>query len=185
MGMCAADILGLELPQADKRLCTFVETDGCLVDGISVSTGCWVGRRTLKVVDFGKMAAVFVDTCTQRAIRIVPHPEARRMVKYYAPQAESDWHAYLEAYQVMPVDALLVVRPVQLTVDMQAIIGHDSQRAACDLCGEEIFNGREARQAGRTLCCACAGETYYAYSSGYDYWQVGQWQNHLVGKIGG
>ena len=44
-------------------------TDGCLIDGIAVATGCWVGNRTLRVVDYGKSAATFVDTATQRAPR--------------------------------------------------------------------------------------------------------------------
>jgi len=63
MGMYAADILGLALPQHAKRLYTFIETDGAL-DGVSVATVCWVGRHTMQVLDFGKMAATFEDTHT-------------------------------------------------------------------------------------------------------------------------
>jgi formylmethanofuran dehydrogenase subunit E len=45
-------------------LLTILETDGCAADGVSAATGCWVGRRTLRVEDFGKVAATFVDTQT-------------------------------------------------------------------------------------------------------------------------
>ena len=38
-----------------------VETDGCFVDGIEVSTGVTVGHRSLRVVDLGKIAATFVS----------------------------------------------------------------------------------------------------------------------------
>ena len=59
MGLLAAEVMGLDLPQTDKRLLTIIETDGCAADGISVATGCWVGRRTLRVEDYGKVAATF------------------------------------------------------------------------------------------------------------------------------
>jgi formylmethanofuran dehydrogenase subunit E len=64
IGMYAGELLGLELPQTDKRLYTFVETDGCFADGVSVAAGCWLGRRTMRLMDYGKVAAVFVDTCS-------------------------------------------------------------------------------------------------------------------------
>src|ERR1700679_3218531 len=44
-----------------KRLVTFVEIDRCATDAIGVVTGCRVGKRALKLRDWGKMAATFVD----------------------------------------------------------------------------------------------------------------------------
>ena len=161
MGMYAAEYLGLDLPQRDKRLYTFIETDGCTLDGVSVATGCWVGRRTMQVLDFGKMAATFVDTRTDQAVRIIPHPEVRQVVSRYAPGAQDHWHTYLEAYQVMPLDELLVAQPVSLTVSMRAIISREDARTLCERCGEEIFNEREVRLEDQVLCRACAGQSYF------------------------
>ena len=161
MGMCAARYLGLDLPQRNKRLYTFIETDGCALDGVSVATGCWVGRRTMQALDFGKMAATFVDTHTDQAVRIIPHPEVRQAVSRYASHAKDHWHAYLEAYRVMPLDELLVTQPVQLAVSMKAIINREDARALCDRCGEEIFNEREVRLEDQVLCRSCAGWSYF------------------------
>lgn len=161
MGMCAAEYLGLDLPQRDKRLYTFIETDGCALDGVSVATGCWVGRRTMQVFDFGKIAATFVDIRTERAIRIIPHPEVRNTVSRYVPHTKDHWHAYLEAYQVMPLDELLVIQPVQLSVSIKALISREDARVCCDLCGEEIFNEREVHLKGQVLCRTCAGVSYF------------------------
>jgi formylmethanofuran dehydrogenase subunit E len=161
MGMCAAEVLRFDLPQTGKQLFTFIETDGCFCDGVSVSTGCWVGRRTLRVMDFGKMAATFVDTHTERAVRIAPHPEARLFVDQYARQAEDQWHAYLEAYQSMPLDKLLIMQSVRLTVSMSAIINREGAKAYCSQCGEEIFNECEVQFEDQTLCRSCAGQAYY------------------------
>jgi formylmethanofuran dehydrogenase subunit E len=72
MGRLVAHLLDLDLPQSDKRLLTIVETDGCFTSGLSVATNCWVGRRTMRVEDYGKVAATFVDTATGQAIRIAP-----------------------------------------------------------------------------------------------------------------
>ena len=164
MGMYAAEYFGLDLPQRDKRLYTFIETDGCALDGVSVATGCWVGRRTMQVLDFGKMAATFVDTHTGQAVRIIPHLEVRQAVSRYVPQAKDHWHTYLEAYQVMPLDELLVAQPVFLTVSMRAIISHEDARVLCDRCGEEIFNEREVHLENQVLCRACAGQSYFELS---------------------
>jgi len=165
MGICAADLLGLDLPQQDKRLFTFIETDGCLLDGASVATGCSVGHRTMQICDFGKMAATFVDTQTDCAIRVFPHPKVRQNIYQYAQQANDQWHAYLEAYQVMPVDELLVVQPVRLLVSMSAIISHDGVKTLCCRCGEEIFNEREVRVDGQVFCRSCAGQAYCDFLS--------------------
>lgn len=167
MGLFGVRLLGLldgneyRFDNPKKRLLTIMETDGCGADGVAVATSCHVGRRTLRVVDFGKMAATFVDTVTEKAVRIAPSAQSRELAPDYAPGARSRWHAYLEAYQVMPDDLLLEWQPVQLSTAVREIISRPSVRALCDVCGEEIINEREVVGNGRTLCRACAGESYY------------------------
>lgn len=63
MGQLAGEFLGLPLPQQDKRLFVFVETDGCFADGVMVATGCSLGHRTMRLEDKGKATATFIDTC--------------------------------------------------------------------------------------------------------------------------
>jgi formylmethanofuran dehydrogenase subunit E len=156
MGMHAADLLGLDLPQRDKRLLVIVETDGCFVDGVTVATGCTIGHRTLRWVDDGKVAATFVDTQGDQAVRIHPSPRARGLAPRYAPNASSRWHAYLDGYQVMPVEELLVSTPVTLAVPVEILVSSPDRRATCVACGEEIFNGREFVLEGQVLCRRCA-----------------------------
>jgi len=161
MGWLAGEMLELDLPQTQKRLFTFVETDGCFADGISVATGCWLGRRTLRLMDYGKVAATFVDTQTSLAIRIWPHLETRNRAYDYAPNEPSRWHTMLKAYQIMPNDELLCWQAVELTVSMQAIISQPGLRVKCVCCGEEIINEREVIQEGQILCRACGASPYY------------------------
>jgi formylmethanofuran dehydrogenase subunit E len=160
MGLLAGKLLGLELPRSDKRLLVLLETDGCFADGVSVATGCWLGRRTMRLFDYGKVAATFVDTKTEQALRIAPHPEARERARALLPFV-SKWQAYLEGYQLLPEEELLVARAVQLEFSLSAMISHAGARAVCQSCGEEIINGREAVQGGQVLCLGCAGDGYY------------------------
>ena len=161
MGMLAGELLGLDLPQTGKRLLIIAETDGCVIDGIAALTHCSVGRRTLRVEDYGKIAATFVDTDTARAVRIVPRLAARRRARTFAPEARNRWEAYLLGYQRMPADELLAVQSVQLALPLEQIVSRFGAKAVCDGCGEEIINGREIIRDGTTLCRACAGPAYY------------------------
>ena len=161
MALLGGRRLGLEVPQADKRLLTIIETDGCAADGVAVAAGCWVGRRTLRVLDFGKVAATFVDTFTGRAVRVLPGPRSRKLARTYAPEATSRWEAYLLGYQRMPDEELLVAQEVVLTVSLEKLLSKDGYRVTCQICGEEIINEREVIREGSVLCRACAGERYY------------------------
>lgn len=145
----------------DKRLLTIVETDGCGADGIAVATNCAIGRRTLRVMDFGKVAATLVDTLSGRALRLAPIPTARQEAICHAVDAPSRWHAYLEAYQTMADSSLFQAQPVELIIPVSEIISTPDQRAVCDLCGEEIVNQRQIYQNDKTLCRPCAGIQSY------------------------
>jgi formylmethanofuran dehydrogenase subunit E len=161
MGMYAAELLRLTLPQRDKRLLTIVETDGCFTNGIAVSTGCWLGHRTLRCVDYGKVAATFVDTLTGEAVRIHPSGASRKLAQRHAATAADRWHAYLQGYQVMPAQDLFDVDRVRLACPVEELVSTPDRRAVCDRCQEEIINGREVESGGRLLCRGCASGAYY------------------------
>ncbi len=161
MGLYASELFGFPLPSSDKRLFAFVETDGCLTDGIAVATGCWWGNRTMRLVDYGKSAVTFVDVQTEKAIRISPTLESRSRALDYAPKAPDRWHAQLAAYQVMPNAELLLAREVVLAISLKVIISQHGGRVICEECGEDIMNERQVVQEGRILCRACARDAYY------------------------
>lgn len=148
----------------EKRLLTFVETDGCGSDGIAIATGCSVGHRTLRVVDYGKVAATLVDTHTKKAVRVSPSTYSRELALRYASVAPSRWHAYLEAYQIMPDDQLLKIQQVRIKQSVSEIVSDPEARAICERCGEEIINEREVLLNSEILCLDCAGGSYYSIS---------------------
>jgi formylmethanofuran dehydrogenase subunit E len=161
MGRHAGELLGLALPQQDKRLLTIVETDGCFADGVAVATNCWVGRRTLRVEDFGKCAAVFVDSQSGHSLRLSPLPTLRQLALAYAPEARNRWEGMLLGYQRMRPAEMFTSQGVTLKTAVEQLISHEGLRVNCDSCGEEIMNGRQIAQHGLTLCRGCAGSAYY------------------------
>lgn len=162
MGMYAGLLLDLNLPQTDKRLLTIVETDGCFVSGISASTGCWVSRRTLRVHDYGKVAATFVDTLTGQSIRLAPQPDIRSLASVYAPNEENRWQTQLIGYQNMPDKSLFSFQRVELNKSISEIVSKPGMREICQMCGEEIMNQREVHHNGTVLCQPCSGISYYS-----------------------
>lgn len=161
IGLAGAAALGLDLPRRDKQLLIFVESDGCFADGVEVATGCTLGHRTLRLEDYGKIAAVFVDVASERAVRVAPRLDVRERAYAYAPGERRHYFAQLQGYQAMPDGELLTIQPVALATPVAAIVSRPIVRANCAQCGEEIINEREIVDSGQTLCRSCAGPGYY------------------------
>ncbi len=161
MGMLAGELLGLEVPQAKKRLVTIIETDGCFTDGVAVATNCWVGRRTMFVKDYGKIGATFLDTTTGKSFRLTPHPDARASAQQAAPDARNRWEGYLLGYQRLSDEGLFRVQDVVLNDPLKKLISRAGAKQVCAACGEEVFNEREILQEGRVYCRSCTGGGYF------------------------
>lgn len=165
IGLLAGRLFEMPFPQLDKRIIAIAETDGCFVDGVSAATGCYVGRRTLRIEDYGKIAVTFVDTRTEQAIRIAPNDNVRELAREYAPNARNKWETQLIGYQHIPDELLLHWQSVELTVPIKQIVGRAGKRVNCEICGEEIINQREVVHEGTILCKSCAGESYFRFAS--------------------
>jgi formylmethanofuran dehydrogenase subunit E len=172
--MCPGQVLGIRMAMLGlkalaiddpakyrKRLVTFVEIDRCATDAVSLVTGCRLGKRSLKFLDFGKVAATFVDLETHRAVRIVAREEARNKAKQMFPALSDHYQAQLAAYKVMDDDDLFIVKGVRVKLEPQDLPGRPHSRVICEQCGEGINDGRERRAGGRVVCRSCAGEGYY------------------------
>ncbi len=162
MAMLGLKQLGIDDPgKHRKRLLTFVEIDRCATDAVSLVTGCRLGRRSLKYVDYGKVAATFVDLDTNRAVRVVARDDSRLKAKSMFPELADAYKQQLEAYKVMDDRELFTLQPVRVKLRPEDLPGRSNSRVVCDQCGEGVNDGRERRMGGRALCRSCAGESYY------------------------
>jgi formylmethanofuran dehydrogenase subunit E len=161
MAQAGARALSLEIPRKDKLLLVIAETDGCFLDGLEVAAGVSPGRRTLRIEDYGKIAATFVDVRTGEAVRLAPRLDVRSRAATYAPGETRHYFAQLAGYQVMPEEELFSVLPVILNSSVEELISRSGVRANCAACGEEIMNEREVMVDGAAYCRSCWGQAYY------------------------
>lgn len=161
MAMLGCRLIGIEEPKVGKRLIVYVEIDRCAADAINTVTGCRLGKRTLKFRDFGKLAATFLNTETNEAVRVVARESSRELAKERFAHLPTKKAQQLEAYQTLPDEDLFLWHPVRVNLPDADKPGHPLSRVACAECGEGINDQREITRDGRTLCRACAGERYY------------------------
>lgn len=161
IGLAGMKAFGFHEPPVKKQLLVISETDGCFVDGVIAATGCTVGHRTLRVEDYGKVAATFVDTILGRAVRVAPRTDIRIRACAFVPEESRHYFAQMQAYQSMPDKEMLTIRDIVLNTAIEQIISRPGVRVNCDLCGEEIMNEREVHRNGRILCQTCANGGYY------------------------
>jgi formylmethanofuran dehydrogenase subunit E len=162
MGLAGLAVLGLEGPVKKGDAVVIIETDGCFADGIEVATGASIGHRNLRLADFGKTAATFVDIKTERAIRLSPAPGVRALSENYAPEMEQRYNAQLHGYQRMPEKELFNYQEVILKPSLKTILSQPGIRVECERCGEEIINERSVIVDGAVICQTCAGRGYYS-----------------------
>lgn len=161
MAMLGCQLLHIDEPKEDKRLMVYVEIDRCMADAIAAVTGCRLGKRTLKHVDYGKCAGTFVDQTSGFGVRIVAQDDARLHVWRYAPVGLGKNEAQREAYKVMSDEELFAVQEVIVHIPSHDQPGPPVSRVKCTLCGEGINDHREVHRDGKVLCRACAHGSYY------------------------
>ncbi len=164
MAMEGCRLIGLDnpavLPQI-KQLIVYVEMDRCATDAISFVTGVKLGRRSLKFIDHGIMAATFVNLATTKAFRLVSTETSRHLAREYAPEIEDENEQQLEGYKRMPIDALFTIQEVTVDVPVCDMPGPTRFKAVCQRCGQTVRDKREVLQNNEILCRPCALGTYF------------------------
>ena len=165
MALLGCSEIGIEDPKgADrKKLIVWVEIDRCMADAISASTGVRLGKRSLKYKDYGKVAATFLNTETNKAVRIVALESSRALADERHPEIANKSDRQFQTYRAASDDDLFVVQLVAVEYGVNDAPGSPRVRVTCDRCGEGVNDGREERVkiSGETLCRSCAGGTYY------------------------
>ncbi len=164
MAMEGCRLIGLDepskLPQI-KKLIVYIEMDRCATDAISFVTGVRLGRRSLKFIDNGIMAATFVNLETKKAFRIVSTEESRDLAAGYAPEIEDKRQQQLEGYKRMPLEELFTIQEVTVDVPASDMPGPTRFKAVCEACGQVVRDKREIMKNGKILCRPCALGSYY------------------------
>lgn len=152
-----SELLEIDEPFGNKSLIVYVETDRCAADAIQTVTGCKLGRRSLKHLDYGKMAATFVDIHKNKAIRVSVPAHVRELAKRDSDKE----NPFMEAYKIMPDEKLFAFEEVIVHFKPEDLPGKPLRRIICENCGEEVNDGREVVVDSRKICKACYSKPYY------------------------
>jgi formylmethanofuran dehydrogenase subunit E len=165
MAMLGCRLIGLDEPTRHdqvKKLIVYVEMDRCTGDAVAHVTGVKLGRRSLKFMDYGIMAATFLNLETGRAFRVLSTEEARDLAAAYAPGVEGKSARQIEAYRRMPDSVLFRVQQVKVALNQFDLPGPTRRKVPCSRCGQIVRDGREVASGGQLLCQPCAKGAYFS-----------------------
>ncbi len=163
MALLGLEAIGIKDPTGEgrKNIVVYTEIDRCATDAILAVTGCHPGKRTMKIFDYGKMAATFVNLATGKAVRIVIKDKRIDPGKEYTPEM-LEQEPLTDKYTTMPVEELFEIKEVQVDIRPEDMPGRPLRIVTCSVCGERIMDMREIRDNGKILCKPCAeGRTYW------------------------
>ncbi len=163
MAMAGLKAIGIEDPRGKDRkgLMVFVEIDRCATDAIMAITGCQPGKRTMKIYDYGKMAATFLNLKTGKAVRLTVRETGRGKRENQGPDAPSAGSPGVDFYKTLPEDELLRIEEVSVPLRPEDLPGKPVRVVICDKCGERVMDMREEQKDGHTLCRPCATDARY------------------------
>src|SRR5829696_4729037 len=165
MALLGCRLVGLEDPRGQdrKKLIVWVEIDRCMTDAISAVTGVRLGKRSLKYVDYGKVAATFLNTETNRAVRIVALESSRALAdERYSDIADKRTRQF-RAYSEATDDELFKTELVSVELSDFDVPGSPRSRVVCAVCEEGVNDGREVIDAnGDAICRGCYNGAYYS-----------------------
>lgn len=143
--------LGIEDPKTFRDLVVYVECDRCLTDAIGTVTGCKLGKRSLKWLDYGKAAATFLNTQTGEAVRIY------RETRLYPPEGED----LISFFEKISDEEMFSVTQVKVDYQPEDLPGKPLDAMTCPVCKEEVIDGRQVEHNGIFMCKGCACGAYY------------------------
>jgi len=179
--LCPGQILGIRMAAlgcllvdikdprgADReKLIVWVEIDRWLADAVEAVTGARLGKRTLKFLDYGKLAATFLNLETGEAVRIVALESSRRLADQRHPEIESKFDRQMKVYREATYEELFAAEVVEVRLGEMDAPGHPRSRVTCAECGEGVNDGREVISSdGSTICNPCAFGVNYASNDG-------------------
>lgn len=175
--MCAGQLLGARMallgcrsididdPRGTdrKKLIVWVEIDRCMTDAISAVTGVRLGTRSLKYVDYGKVAATFLNTEQNRAVRLVALESSRALADERYSDVSNKRERQFRAYSEASDDELFKTELVAVSLKDIDLPGRPRSRVICSVCEEGVNDGREVKtDDGSVFCRACNSGSYYS-----------------------
>lgn len=173
MAQLGLQLLNMSEEEKRENLVVFVETDRCPVDAIQIATGCSAGSRRLKMMDYGKSAATFVDGATGKGYRIMAKKNLKTRAFELAIQdkiikvdqqveefSKLERKILMNAYIKLPPKDLFDFQKVRITWNLP-ILPSTNQHDKCAKCSEEFSGDKGSKKGDKIFCNPCAKGSYY------------------------
>lgn len=141
--------LGVPLPGPGERLQIGVETAGCA----AVSIQALAAKGAVRVRDYGKLAATFVDQETGHALRVAVRGEVSRALLGRGDEMAAATVHHLAGMEPEVLFTLQRMPPPQVR---RGPTWPTTRHVTCARCGEEVFGGREVLNASGAHCRPCS-----------------------------
>lgn len=158
MARLACLTLGIDPAIERKRIFVIMEIGRCAADAVMLVTGANPMNQLMQLVDYGKVAATFVDLQTRGALRISELAQSRDAALDLYPHLPK-WEAQRDAYQILPDNALFQWQAVRLNMPLPDF--QEKHAVICTVCGDRVHDHAEVMIDGVPLCKVCAGATYF------------------------
>jgi formylmethanofuran dehydrogenase subunit E len=127
-----------------------------MTDAVQIVSGCTIGKRTLKLIDYGRFAATFYKISAGEGIRIVDNDIQNQ------DEEESREHLVNRLINT-PNEELFTIRRVKLQLKKTDLPGKHFDKIRCPICNEIVKDGKYIVRNGVGICKACAEESYYEF----------------------
>ncbi|MDD1729017.1 MAG: FmdE family protein [Methanospirillum sp.] len=145
--------LGMDPHTKTHDLIVYAEVDRCAVDAIQAITGVTLGRRSLKLMNYGIFAATFIDTGSGKAVRVSflpPWPDQIQGMMEFGKTVRN-----------APEEEIFRIQEVSVTIPPEEKPGFPTRKNRCVRCGEQIMDGKEEILDQAPVCKKCAHGPYY------------------------
>jgi len=158
MTMIGMRELGMNPMVPNNNLRVYTEIDRCYTDAMQAITGCSLGHRNLKYMEYGKTAATFMDTKTEKAVRvsikkpfIVDHSKMKELNEFYSQAPEEE---------------ILRIENVSINVIRDDGRQTSNSLEICSICSEGVRDNHHTIVDGKVMCKNCAYGSYYTVLGG-------------------
>ena len=146
--------LGMVPHTKNQNLMVYIEVDRCPVDAIQAICGVSIGRRTLKIMNYGIFAATFIDTRSSKAVRVSFLPKW--------PEHLQDMMDFGKIVCNAPEEEVFRIQEVSITIPSEEKPGFPTRKNTCSRCNEQIMDGKEEIIENVPVCKKCAYNPYYS-----------------------
>jgi formylmethanofuran dehydrogenase subunit E len=154
--------LGLQLVGTSnpKEILVIAENDRCIADALQILTRTRLGRRSFKLRDYGKMAATFINTKTQKASRVWVSGKMPFKGNFSTLSREEKDMA-LQAVLNSELSSILSYSEVTVELKDDELPGDLKVSVTCEQCKEKVMDNKHVTRDGKNLCRSCAEGAYY------------------------